>query len=287
MRSENTSNIKQYTFRGRELDLSRPRVMGILNTTPDSFSDGGLFVSGNAAIERIAAMADKGADIIDVGGESTRPGSEPVSVGEEMDRVIPVLEKALPAFKECLFSVDTTKYEVAEAALELGVHMVNDVSGLRKEPRLAPLCARFNAGYILMHSKGDPKTMQQDPQYENVIEEIRAFFRGQLKQLINAGVKPVILDPGIGFGKTLAHNLEIVASLDKFTEFGYPLMVGASRKSMIGQILNDRPVHERLTGTIAIHYHCLLKGAKILRVHDVQEAKDSVQVYHAVQAAQP
>jgi dihydropteroate synthase len=181
----------------------------------------------------------------------------------------------------------TLLFKMAEAALELGVHMVNDVSGLRKEPQLAPLCARYNAGYILMHSKGDPKTMQQDPQYENVIEEIRELFRGQLKQLNNAGVKPVILDPGIGFGKTLAHNLEIVASLDKFTEFGYPLMVGASRKSMIGQILNDRPVHERLTGTIAIHYHCLLKGAKILRVHDVQEAKDSVQVYHAVQAAQP
>lgn len=287
MRVESTTNIEEYTFRRRKLDLSLPRVMGILNTTPDSFSDGGLFESGDAAIERIAAMANEGADIIDVGGESTRPGSEPVSVGEEMDRVIPILEKALPEFQECLFSVDTTKYEVAEAALELGVHMVNDVSGLRKEPRLAPLCAKYNAGYILMHSKGDPKTMQQDPQYVDVIKEIKAFFSGQLKLLNNAGVHPVILDPGIGFGKTLAHNLEIVASLDKFTEFGYPLLVGASRKSMIGQILNDRPVHKRLTGTIAIHYHCLLKGAKILRVHDVEEAKDSVQIYHAVQAAQP
>ncbi len=285
MISESTTNFTEYTFRERKLDLSQPRVMGILNTTPDSFSDGGLFVSGNAAIERVAGMVDEGADIIDIGGESTRPGSEPVSVEEEMDRVIPILEKALPAFPKCLFSVDTTKYEVAEAALELGVHIVNDVSGLKKEPRLASLCSKYNAGYILMHSKGDPKTMQQDPQYVNVIEEIKAFFGGRLQQLNNAGVKPVILDPGIGFGKTLAHNLEIVEGLDKFTEFGYPLLVGASRKSMIGQILNDRPVHERLAGTIAIHYHCLLKGAKILRVHDVQEAKDSVQIYHAVKTA--
>ena len=285
MISESTTNFTEYTFRERKLDLSQPRVMGILNTTPDSFSDGGLFVSGNAAIERVAGMVDEGADIIDIGGESTRPGSEPVSVEEEMDRVIPILEKALPAFPKCLFSVDTTKYEVAEAALELGVHIVNDVSGLKKEPRLASLCSKYNAGYILMHSKGDPKTMQQDPQYVNVIEAIKAFFGGRLQQLNNAGVKPVILDPGIGFGKTLAHNLEIVEGLDKFTEFGYPLLVGASRKSMIGQILNDRPVHERLAGTIAIHYHCLLKGAKILRVHDVQEAKDSVQIYHAVKTA--
>ena len=285
MISESTTNFTEYTFRERKLDLSQPRVMGILNTTPDSFSDGGLFVSGHAAIERVAGMVDEGADIIDIGGESTRPGSEPVSVEEEMDRVIPILEKALPAFPKCLFSVDTTKYEVAEAALELGVHIVNDVSGLKKEPRLASLCSKYNAGYILMHSKGDPKSMQQDPQYVNVIEEIKAFFGGRLQQLNNAGVKPVILDPGIGFGKTLAHNLEIVEGLDKFTEFGYPLLVGASRKSMIGQILNDRPVHERLAGTIAIHYHCLLKGAKILRVHDVQEAKDSVQIYHAVKTA--
>lgn len=285
MRSE--SNFDALYFRGKKLDLSRPKIMGILNVTPDSFFDGGEFKSEFSALDRIAEMVREGADIIDVGGESTRPGSDPVTVSEELKRVIPILEQALPEFQDCFFSIDTTKFEVAESALKLGVHIINDVSGLEKEPRFTELCSRYEAGYILMHSQGDPKTMQKNPQYDDVIEDISIFFRKQLKQLEDTGVKDIVLDPGIGFGKTLAHNLEIISNLDKLTGFGYPLMAGASRKSMIGQILKGRPVNERLTGTIAIHYHCLLKGAKLLRVHDVKEAKDSVQIFNAVQAAQP
>ncbi len=264
------------------LDLSRPAVMAILNTTPDSFSDGGLFVSKNAALDRIGLMVDEGAAIIDVGGESTRPGSDPVSVEVELERISPVLEEAVGNYQETLFSIDTTKYEVAKRALELGVHFVNDVSGLRKEPRLAELCAANNAGYILMHSQGDPKTMQKKPQYTDVIRDIDIFFSEKLEQLEKWGVNKVILDPGIGFGKTLEHNLNIIRKLDTFTRHGTPLLVGASRKSMIGQILDNRDVSGRLAGTIAVHYHCLLNGAGILRVHDVKEAVDSIQIFHAI-----
>lgn len=277
------SGSLNFRFRNGTLDLSSPRVMGILNTTPDSFSDGGLFISETAAIDRIGKMVEEGADIIDIGGESTRPGSKPVAVEEEMDRVLPILERAFPEFEDVLFSIDTTKFEVARSALEMGVHMVNDVSGLQSEPRLAALCREYGAGYILMHSKGDPKTMQMNPQYEDVIEDLRSFFRTQLELLKAESVNNVILDPGIGFGKTLTHNLYIVSNLDNFLDFDYPLMVGASRKSMIGQILNNRPVNDRLAGTVAVHYHCLTKGAKILRVHDVKEAKDSVQIFNAIE----
>lgn len=279
------SDTVNFRFRNGTLDLSSPRVMGILNTTPDSFSDGGLFISETAAIDRIGKMVEEGADIIDIGGESTRPGSKPVAVEEEMDRVLPIMERALPEFGDALFSIDTTKFEVARSALEMGVHIVNDVSGFQKEPRLAALCSEYSAGYILMHSKGDPKTMQKNPQYEDVIEELRSFFRTQLELLKSESVNNVILDPGIGFGKTLTHNLYIVSNLDKFLDFDYPLMVGASRKSMIGQILNNRPVNDRLAGTVAVHYHCLTKGAKILRVHDVKEAKDSVQIFNAIESS--
>lgn len=178
--------------------------------------------------------------------------------------------------------MDTTKYEVAEQALKAGAHIINDVSGLQKEPRLAELCKEYQAAYILMHSKGDPKTMQRNPVYEDVVEEIFRFFEKQVHTLEQKGVSSVVLDPGIGFGKTLQHNLQIIAQLRKFTTFGYPVLIGASRKSMVGRLLNNRPVSDRLAGTLAVHYHCLLNGANILRVHDVQEAVDSIQVFEAV-----
>ncbi len=279
-------SLAEISFRGRKMDLSRPRIAGILNMTPDSFYDGGFFVSAEEGLERIAAMVRDGADIIDVGGESTRPGSDPVSSGEEMERVLPILEKAVPEFPEVLFSIDTTKYEVARAALEAGVQIVNDVSGLRNAPELASLCAEYDAGYVLMHSKGTPRDMQIDPRYEDVLAEVELFFHSGLERLADAGVKRVILDPGIGFGKTAAHNLTLIAGLERLGKSGYPLLVGASRKSLIGQILDNRPAGGRLAGTIALHYHCLINGARILRVHDVREAKDSVEIYNAVMAAQ-
>ena len=278
------SSPLQLTVGNCSLKLDTPKVMGILNATPDSFSDGGRFLSLNKAIDRIGEMIQEGAVIVDIGGESTRPGSEPVSASEEHDRVIPVLEKAISIFPEVIFSVDTTKYSVAKSALQSGAHIVNDVSGLTKEPRFAELCARFNAGYVLMHSQGDPKTMQKNPTYDNVTDDILNFFKDKLELLEKAGVKTVMIDPGIGFGKTLAHNLQLISQLGKFEQLGYPIMIGASRKSMIGQILNKRPVEGRLAGTIAVHYHALLNGASILRVHDVQEAVDSILVFNEIKA---
>jgi dihydropteroate synthase len=266
-------------IRGKELNLSRPVVMGILNTTPDSFSDGGRFDTVSKAISRTEKMIAEGAKIIDVGGESTRPGAEPVPEETEAERVIPVLEKVIPRFPNTLFSVDTTKYLVAKQALAAGAHLINDVSGLRKEPRMANLCAEYDAGYILMHSLKDPKTMQNDPSYESVVNDILEFLKNQTDRLKKQGVSSIIVDPGIGFGKTTEHNLRIIKGLKKFTTLGYPVLLGASRKSMIGNVLGNRPVDDRLAGTIAAHYHGLMNGASILRVHDVIEASDSIEMF--------
>lgn len=256
--------------------------MGILNTTPDSFSDGGQYTTVQQAVDAAGQMLEEGAAIIDIGGESTRPGSDPVSEQEELDRVMPVIEKSVKNFTGALFSIDTTKYRVAEEALKSGVHIVNDVSGLRKEPAFAELCAEYKAGYICMHSQGDPKTMQENPQYEDVIDEIKRFLKVRLVRLKQAGVESVIIDPGFGFGKTLEHNLEIVRRMDEFSELETPVLAGASRKSMIGMILDGRPSDKRLSGTLAVHYHCLMNGASILRVHDVREAVDTIQIFNAI-----
>ena len=256
--------------------------MGILNATPDSFSDGGEFNQLDAAMERIGEMVAEGASIIDVGGESTRPGSDPVAEQQELERVIPILEKAIPQFPDIFFSVDTTKYRVAEKALEVGAHIVNDISGLQKEPRLADLCAEYEAGYVMMHSQGNPKTMQDDPSYENVVNDVYQFFEEQIAKAEEKGLKNVIIDPGIGFGKTLDHNLKLLANLQTFSELGHPILVGASRKSMIGDLLGGRPAKERVTGTVAVHYDALMRGANIIRVHDVKEAHDSLQVFNAI-----
>lgn len=272
--------------RTKTLDLDSPVIMGILNVTPDSFSDGGQFTDAHSALERIGVMIEQGAAIIDVGGESTRPGSDPVSLETEIERTIPVLKKAVSEFPETLFSIDTTKFEVAELALNAGAHIINDVSGLSKEPRFAGLCSKTGAAYICMHSQGNPKTMQKNPEYGNVVDEISGFFKKRLSQLKTEGVKNVVLDPGIGFGKTLDHNLKIIAELRQFATLHCPVLVGASRKSMIGQLLDERPADDRLAGTLAVHYHCLINGASILRVHDVKEASDSVKVYMAIKNKQ-
>lgn len=274
----------QLTLRDQMLDLSSPKVMGILNATPDSFSDGGNYNEVDAALRHINKMVSEGAHIIDVGGESTRPGSESIAVQQELDRVLPILEKAIPQYPDTLFSIDTTKYRVAEEALKLGTHIVNDISGLQKEPRLAELCAAYDAGYILMHSQGDPKTMQDNPRYDDVVNDIYLFFREKVDWAKEQGLQHIILDLGIGFGKTLQDNLDLLANLDTFQNLGCPMMVGASRKSMIGDILNGRSVDDRLIGTVAVHYHALFNGATLLRVHDVKEAVDSVKVFEALSA---
>jgi dihydropteroate synthase len=276
-------NSERLILRGQTLFLSKPVVMGVLNVTPDSFSDGGKFNTITVAVERIEEMQEEGATIIDIGGESTRPGAPAVSAEEEIDRVLPVLEQALGNFPNLFFSVDTTKFEVARRALEAGAHIINDISGLQKEPRLAGLCADFNAGYILMHSQGNPQTMQDNPTYNDVIADITTFFNDQLAVAADHGLtENIILDPGFGFGKTLNHNLTIATHLEKFLSLGFPILTGASRKSMIGTVLGNRNVEGRLFGTVAFHYDNLLKGAKIIRVHDVRAAADSVSIYNAL-----
>lgn len=275
-------NFKRFVVRGKAFDVSTPLVMGILNVTPDSFSDGGLYQKPDEALRQIERMVKAGAQIIDIGGESTRPGSEMVSSNEEQRRVLPVIKQAVTQYPDIYFSIDTTKYEVAKVALDAGVHFINDVSGLQKEPRFTELCASYDAGLIIMHSKGEPKTMQKNPDYGDVVSEVAEFLEQACKKAEEDGVKTIITDPGIGFGKNLDHNLSLIRSLNQFTEIGYPVLLGASRKSMIGQITGREDPNDRLAGTLAMHYHGLMQGASILRVHDVQEAIDSILIYNAI-----
>ncbi|TNE72632.1 dihydropteroate synthase [bacterium] len=256
--------------------------MGILNITPDSFSDGGKFISAEQAVAHALQMVNDGATIIDIGGESARPGAEPVSVEDELNRVIPVIEAIRKEIPDVFLSIDTTKYEVAKESLNAGVHILNDISGLQKDDRFVDLCETYEAGLIIMHSKGEPQTMQANPQYHDVIQEIKSFFFYQLQQSNTRLLNRVILDPGFGFGKTDKHNLEIAHRLFEFSHFGCPLLVGASRKTTIGSILNQAPVSERLIGTVAFHYDNLTKGAKIIRAHDVKPAFESILVYNAI-----
>ena len=261
-------------------------IMGILNATPDSFSDGGQFNRVHSALLRIEEMIGQGATIIDIGGESTRPYAPVVSKEEELSRVVPILKEAIPRFgTDVLFSIDTTKYEVASQALDQGVHIINDVSGLQKAPEMARLAASYRAAYLVMHSQGSPQDMQDNPTYEHAVTDIVDFLVEQTSYLQQLGVEHIIVDPGIGFGKTLDHNLQIIAQLERVVDIGFPVLLGASRKSMFGHLLDDRPVEGRLAGTLAAHYHALLKGVRILRVHDVQEATDTVRVFEALQAA--
>lgn len=262
--------------------LDRPRVMGILNCTPDSFSDGGLFLNTAQALSRLDEMIAEGATFIDIGGESTRPGSDPVPVDVELQRVIPVLDAALKQYTNIVFSVDTTKYEVALEALKLGTHYINDVSGLRNEPRFVDLCVQFGAGIMLMHSVGNPKTMQQNPHYVDVVAEVRNYLQEMAQFCQESGVQSVVIDPGFGFGKTLDHNLSLLRNLKDITNCDFPVLVGMSRKSMLGTITGGKPPEQRVAATVSAHFFALLQGAKLLRVHDVKEAVDSVAVFEAL-----
>ncbi len=273
-----------FKARGKRLDLSGPRIMGILNITPDSFSDGGLFLDTAAAVQRASEMAAQGAALIDIGGESTRPGSDPVSPEEELKRIRPVVREVRRELPDIMISVDTQKMAVAREALELGADLINDISGLQKNPEIARLCAKYDAGLIIMHSKGDPKTMQVNPEYEDVVAEIETFLKRQTDLAKAAGATNLIVDPGIGFGKTLEHNLQLLVHLTRFAELGYPLLIGASRKSMIHALLGERPPDQRLPATLALHYEAMIQGARILRVHDVKEAMDTIRVFEAIRS---
>lgn len=256
--------------------------MGVLNITPDSFSDGGYFLEPNDAYQRALQMEREGADIIDIGGESTRPGSLGVSAEEELKRVIPVLKKLKRRLKIPL-SVDTAKAQVAEAALEEGASIINDVSGLRGDERIASLCASYSAGLVIMHMKGTPRTMQRHPAYKNLLEEIRLYLEKGIRIAEAHGVnkESIIIDPGIGFGKTLKHNLKLIKGLSFFKRLGFAVLIGLSRKSFIGKIL-ELEVKKRLIPTVCANAIAIYNGADIIRVHDVREAVMTARMVDAI-----
>lgn len=262
-----------------------PKLMGVVNVTPDSFSDGGRYLDPQAAVAHGLELVEQGADILDVGGESTRPGAEEVSAGEEVGRVLPVIEGLVGT---ATVSIDTSKAEVARAALDAGASIVNDVTALRHDPEIGELCAERGATLILMHMQGDPRTMQEEPRYDDVVEDVKAFLAERMEVAMDAGVAEgrIWLDPGIGFGKNLDHNLELLRRLGELRALGRPLVVGASRKSFIGKI-DGSPVGERLGGTIASSVLAAAEGADVLRVHDVAEAAQALKVASAILTAAP
>lgn len=272
----------QLQINGKILNLDAPCVMGVLNLTPDSFSDGGRYPAVPAALDRIGEMVSEGAAIIDIGGESTRPGSEPVPADKEWERIGAVLNQAVKLYPGTFFSVDTMKAAVAQKALDAGADLINDVSGLQVDPQKAALCAEYEAGLVIMHTKGMPKVMQNDPHYEDVVAEVKGFLERQAKFAEKAGIRHIIVDPGIGFGKTAAHNLQLIGGLEQIAQLPWPVLVGASRKSLIGNLLDSRPPEGRLAGTVSLHYHAMLLGARIIRVHDVREASDSIRILNAI-----
>jgi dihydropteroate synthase len=268
-------------------DPVRPRsvLVGIVNVTPDSFSDGGRFLDPEAANLHARALVAEGAELIDVGAESTRPGSRPVSAAEEQDRLLPVLERLLKE-PPCPVSVDTAKPEVAEAALALGAHMVNDVTGLAAGPDLARACARHGAALCLMHMQGTPTTMQAAPHYDDLLGEVRARLAAAVATAEAAGVAPdaICVDPGIGFGKTVEHNLTLLKRIDALAVLGKPVLIGPSRKSFIGSLL-EVPADQRLEGTLAACVVAVWSGAHLVRVHDVAAVRQAVRVAEAIRDA--
>ncbi len=266
------SRPRRLVVRGRDLlEGRRCLIMGILNLTPDSFSDGGRYLAPDRASARGADMAGDGADILDLGAESSRPGSDPVSAEEEAERLLPVLTALRASLPEAVLSVDTTKAAVAEAALDAGADMINDISAGRMDPAMIPLCAQRKVPLVLMHMRGVPKSMQDEPFYRDTVGEVTAELRERIQEVEDAGMGPgdVVVDPGIGFGKRPRDNTVLIHHLEAPASLGYPVLVGASRKSLIG-FLAGAPVEERLPGTIALHTAALLRGASILRVHDVK-----------------
>jgi dihydropteroate synthase len=247
---------------------SRTHVMGILNVTPDSFSDGGRFLDVESAVDHAQRMQEEGADFIDVGGESSRPGSEPITVEEELRRTIPVIER-LAAKLSVPISIDTYKSDVARRALAAGATIVNDISAMTMDPHIASVAAEYKATVVLMHMKGTPKNMQVNPTYSDVVQEVRSYLAARVEAARAAGISQVLIDPGIGFGKLLEHNLALMRGLGVLREIGVPVLVGPSRKSFLGTILNV-PVDQRLEGTAAAVAVCILNGAHVVRVHDVQ-----------------
>jgi dihydropteroate synthase len=271
---------RQWKIGARILNLSRRGlIMGVLNVTPDSFSDGGKFFTLDSAVEHGLRMVGQGADIIDIGGESTRPGSDTVHVEEELRRVIPVIEK-LRAKVDTPISIDTLKAQVARAAIKAGASIVNDVTGGRGDPEMMPLVAESKSALVIMHMQGNPRTMQLNPQYANVVLEVADFFRQQYTRAIECGIDPmaIALDPGIGFGKTPEHNLELLANLERLRVDDRPLAVGVSRKSFLARLIGSSDMKDRLDCTVALSALLRARGADVFRVHDVKENVNALRV---------
>jgi len=268
-------------FKNKQLDLSIPRVMGILNVTPDSFSDGGDFTNIDDAFTQACQMVEEGAAIIDVGGESTRPGAAAVDEQAELDRVIPVIERITKEL-DVIISIDTCKAKVMQHAVSAGAHMINDVAGLRGEGALA-MAASLDVPVCVMHMKGEPRTMQEAPYYDNVVEEVSCFLAERKQACLDAGINEnqIILDPGFGFGKTPQHNLEIIKKLSTLMKLKSPILLGVSRKSTIGAIL-DRPIENRLSGSVALATIAVEAGVKIIRAHDVSATVDALRIVQAI-----
>ena len=261
---------------GVHLSFDTPLVMGIINITPDSFYDGGRYISQQAAIERSEQLIAEGADIIDLGAASTRPGAEDVTPDEELKRLLPVLEHLVKHHSNIPVSIDTFHSSVAEETIKKGASLINDITG-GSDPEMYRIVARYKVPYVLMHIQGTPKTMQVEPHYKDVVEDVYHYFSDRIKKLKSAGVEQIIIDPGFGFGKSVEHNYTLLRHLDKFKEFGLPIMAGLSRKSMINKVLKTKP-ENALTGTVSLNTLALLQGARILRVHDVKDAKQVIKL---------
>lgn len=261
----------------KTLDLSTPAVMGILNITPDSFYDGGKYNSLKSIGIRAEKMIEEGAGIIDVGGYSTRPGAKEISEKEELKRVVPAIKFLRKQFPKAIISIDTFRSEVAVQTVEAGANIINDVSGGTIDPKMLDVVARLKVPYLLMHIKGTPQNMQEEPKYKNVTKEVKKYFTEKIQKLKAMGAGPLIIDPGFGFGKNLEHNYELLKNLSSFSSFKLPILVGISRKSMINKILKTKPKNA-LNGTVVGNTIALMNGANILRVHDVKEAKDAVKI---------
>lgn len=266
---------------------NKPIIMGILNITPDSFSDGGDYNSVDRAVERAGDFLRQGAAILDIGGESTRPYADAVTPEEEISRVVPVIKAIIEKFPKAVISIDTRNAVVMKVALEAGASIINDVSALQYDPESVKIAAGSDIPVCLMHMKGTPQDMQDKPVYENVIEEIMGFFKERIEFCVKNGVEKerLILDPGIGFGKAVQHNLLILKHIDQFKMLGCPLLVGASRKSFIGKLYNDAPADQRLGGSIAAALYAVQNGANIVRVHDVEETAQALRIFSSIQSS--
>lgn len=264
--------------KGKLLDLSTPQIMGILNVTPDSFFDGGRYSSVDNALFQVDKMLKEGADIIDIGGMSSRPGAEIISTNEELKRVLPIVQAIQKRFPQTILSIDTVKAEVAKQGVEAGGHIINDISAGQFDKKLYQTVADLGVPYILMHMNGSPKTMQHNPEYDNVITHVTDFFIKEVGVLKGLGVKDIILDVGFGFGKSIAHNYQLLKQLSDFKIFDLPMLVGVSRKSMIYKLLNIEP-DAALNATSVLHLAALQNGGNLLRVHDVKEAKEVVHLW--------